>query len=52
MSVEDEIIPIQIRDNVIVRIHGIPHDLTRGEATKIANVILALAITKALSEGK
>jgi len=38
-----EILPIQIRDNVTVQIAGIPHDLTKTEAEKIARVVLALA---------
>jgi hypothetical protein len=37
-----EIIPIQIREDVVVRIHGIPHDLTEEEAAKIARVVHAL----------
>jgi len=34
---------IQLRPDVIVRIHGIPHDLTASEARKLANVMIALA---------
>ena len=37
-----DVIPIQIRENLYVRIHGIPHDLTEDEARKIADVIKAL----------
>jgi hypothetical protein len=35
--------PIPIRPNVIVHLVGIPNDLTKREATKIANVVVALA---------
>jgi hypothetical protein len=35
--------PIPIRPNVIVQLVGIPNDLTKREATKIANVVVALA---------
>lgn len=38
---EHGVMPIQIRPDVIVRIHGIPWDLTAEEAQRIANVILA-----------
>jgi hypothetical protein len=37
------IFPIQLRPNLIVRIQGIPFDLTEPEARRIANVILAMA---------
>lgn len=36
--------PIPIRQDVIVKVIGIPSDLTRKEAQKIGNVIAALAI--------
>jgi hypothetical protein len=35
--------PVPIRPDKIVRLVGIPSDLTKREATKIANVIMALA---------
>lgn len=35
------VIPIQIRHNLTVRIGPVPFDLTKSEATKIANIILA-----------
>jgi hypothetical protein len=35
--------PIPIRKGVIVRVAGIPSDLSPEEATKIGNVILALS---------
>ena len=38
------VIPIQIRQNLTVRIGPVPFDLTKGEATKIANIILAHAM--------
>jgi len=37
------IVPIPIRADVTVRISGIPHDLTKAEAERIARVIIALA---------
>ncbi len=37
------VIPIPIRANLVVQIHGIPFDLSRAEAQRVANVILALA---------
>ena len=40
----DDIIPIQIRPDLIVRIAHIPHDLTPKEAARIAGVIKALAV--------
>lgn len=39
------VFPIPIRENVVVRIHGLPFDLTVPEAEKIANVVKAMAIT-------
>lgn len=36
-------LPIPIRENLTVLIHGMPFDLTEAEARKIANVVLALA---------
>ena len=38
------VFPIQIRDNVVVRIHGLPFDLTKAEAERIANVVNAMAV--------
>ncbi len=39
---DDEIMPIEIRPGHVVLIKGIPWDLTKAEAEKIANVVLAL----------
>ena len=36
-------LPIPIRSDLAVQIEGIPFDLTKAEATKIANVVLAMA---------
>lgn len=36
-------LPIPIRSDLTVQIDGIPYDLTKAEATKIANVVLAMA---------
>lgn len=38
------VIPIQIRRNLTLRIGPVPFDLTKAEATKIANIILAHAM--------
>jgi hypothetical protein len=38
-----EILQIQIRPDATVCIHPIPHDLTKAEANKLANVIMAMA---------
>lgn len=39
------VFPIPIRENVVVRIHNLPFDLTVAEAEKIANVVKAMAMT-------
>jgi hypothetical protein len=36
-------LPVPIRENLTVLIHGLPFDLSEAEARKIANVVLALA---------
>lgn len=38
------VFPIPIRENIVVRIHGLPFDLTSSEAEKIANVVKAMAM--------
>jgi len=38
------VFPIPIRENIVVRIHGLPFDLTAAEAEKIANVVKAMAM--------
>lgn len=38
------VFPIQIRENLVVRIHGLPFDLSKSEADRIANVIKAMAM--------
>lgn len=41
---ESEVVfPVPIRPDVVVKIAGLPSDLTKKEAAKIANVVLALA---------
>ena len=37
------IVPIKIREDRVVQIYGIPHDLTPAEAERLAVVILAFA---------
>lgn len=39
------VFPIPIRENLVVRIHNLPFDLSTAEAEKIANVIKAMAMT-------
>lgn len=43
-SVADSIFPIPLRSNLIVYVQGLPFDLSKAEARKIANVITAMAI--------
>lgn len=38
------VFPIQIRESLVVRIQGLPFDLTKAEAERIANVIKAMAM--------
>lgn len=38
------VFPIQIRENLVIRIHGLPFDLTKSEADRIANVVKAMAM--------
>jgi hypothetical protein len=45
---EGIVFPIPIRPNVIVRIAGIPSDMTQSEAKKICNVLMALGATNEL----
>lgn len=40
------VFPIPIRDNIVVRIHGLPFDLTKAEAERIANVVRAMALVE------
>jgi hypothetical protein len=40
----DVTFPVPIRPNLVVKISGLPSDLTKKEASKIANVVLALAV--------
>lgn len=39
------VFPIPIRADLVVRIHGLPFDLTSAEAEKIASVVKAMALT-------
>jgi hypothetical protein len=38
------VFPIQIRENLVVRIQGLPFDLTEAEAKRISNIVLAMAM--------
>jgi hypothetical protein len=38
------VLPIQIRENLIVRVLGLPFDLTASEAERIANIVKAMAM--------
>ncbi|UYN99111.1 MAG: hypothetical protein KIT02_14440 [Devosia sp.] len=42
--VVDNILPIQIRADLAVYIQGLPFDLTKAEANKIAKVVMAMAL--------
>jgi hypothetical protein len=42
-SVDHLTVPVPIREGLIVRISGLPFDLTQQEASKIANVVKAMA---------
>ena len=44
------IVPIQIRPDLVVHIAGIPFNLTEAEAAKIAAVIIAMAQPKERSD--
>lgn len=44
VSTGANVFPIPIRPDVVVRIHGLPFDLTSAEADKIANVVKAMAM--------
>jgi len=44
-DIQTVVFPVPIRDGVVVRISGLPSDLSKAEAMKIANVIQALATT-------
>jgi hypothetical protein len=40
------VLPIPIRENLIIQIQGLPFDLTPAEANKIANVVRAMAASE------
>jgi hypothetical protein len=42
----EQILPIAVRDGVVVRITGLPLDLTTSEATRIANIVKAHALVE------
>lgn len=44
MALDDDIIPIPLRPDLVVRIGRLPRDLTVAEAEKIGRVVLALAV--------
>ena len=39
-----QVLPISIRADLVVKIAGLPHDLTASEAQRIANIVLAHAL--------
>jgi hypothetical protein len=41
--IQEAVFPIPIRENLVVKIYGLPFDLSEGEANKIAAVIKAMA---------
>jgi hypothetical protein len=44
------IVPVQIRDDVTVRIGGLPRDLSPAEAEKIGRVVLAMVNPPGIGE--
>lgn len=44
-SLPSSVVPIQIRENLTISVGPIPFDFTAAEAKRVANVILALAVT-------
>jgi site-specific recombinase XerC len=42
-EVSEVIFPIPLRPNLVIKLVGVPGDLTKREASKIANVVMALA---------
>jgi len=38
-----EIVPVRIRENLVVRIAGIPWNLSKSEASRVARVVRAFA---------
>lgn len=40
----DPTFPIQIRPDLVVRIHPMPHDLSQAEADKICRVVQAMVL--------
>jgi hypothetical protein len=42
-----QILPIAVRPDLVVQVAGLPHDLTKAEAQRIANIILAHALPDA-----
>jgi hypothetical protein len=38
----NEIVPVEIRPGIFIRIQGIPHDFSEAEATKVSNVVMAI----------
>ena len=43
-NISPNVYPIPIRVDLVVRIHGLPFDLTKAEAERIANVVKAMAM--------
>ena len=39
-----QVLPITVRPDLVVQVAGLPHDLTKSEAQRIANIILAHAV--------
>ena len=46
--VQDPILPIVIRPGMVVEVRGLPLDLTKIEAAKVANIVLAHAMVDSL----
>lgn len=39
----DGIFPIQVREDLVIHFHPVPHDLSKAEAERICRIIMALA---------
>jgi hypothetical protein len=41
---DDPTFPIQVRPDLVIRIHPMPHDLSQAEADKICRVVQAMVL--------
>lgn len=52
MRFDDTILPIPIRRDVVVRVQGLPLDLTRAEADRLGAIVMAMAAPQSIPERK